>query len=100
MNFGDVVKNLRKTQLGLKQYEFAEKVGINKSYLCLVEKNVVTPSLEFLKKISDKCGIPLPVLIFKAIDYEDLQPSQAERFNQLKPTFNTMFDAIFLPEIK
>jgi len=51
-NFGAAIRELRKSQ-GLKAYELAEKVGIERTYITYIEKHNRLPSFFVMKKISD-----------------------------------------------
>ena len=52
-NLGDRLKNLRK-KLGMTQKELAEQVGVTPSFIFQLEKNIISPSLDSLLKLSDK----------------------------------------------
>lgn len=56
MSKGDGMKmmvKLRRIEKGLKQYELADKVGISRQYLRLIENGEAkNPSIEIMKRIS------------------------------------------------
>lgn len=52
------IKNLRK-QRGLKITELAIRAGVSKSYISQLEKGILSPKIETLKKILDALGISL-----------------------------------------
>jgi transcriptional regulator with XRE-family HTH domain len=52
-NLGDKVKALRK-KLGMTQKELAEQVGLTPSFISQLEKNLISPSLDSLLKLSEK----------------------------------------------
>lgn len=52
-NLGDKIRTLRK-KLGLTQRELAEQVGLTPSFISQLEKNLISPSLDTLFKLSEK----------------------------------------------
>jgi transcriptional regulator with XRE-family HTH domain/KaiC/GvpD/RAD55 family RecA-like ATPase len=52
-NLGDKIRTLRK-KLGMTQKELAERVGVTPSFISQLEKNVISPSLDSLLKLSEK----------------------------------------------
>jgi putative transcriptional regulator len=56
---------LKRIEKGLKQYEFAEMIGISREYLRLLENGTKTnPSIIIMKKISELLEIPVQDLFF------------------------------------
>jgi transcriptional regulator with XRE-family HTH domain/KaiC/GvpD/RAD55 family RecA-like ATPase len=53
VNLGDKVKTLRK-RMGMTQKELADQVGLTPSFISQLEKNVISPSLDSLFKLSEK----------------------------------------------
>jgi transcriptional regulator with XRE-family HTH domain len=49
--------------LGLSQEELAEKTGLNRSYLSLVENGRSSPTFEFIERISRGVGLDIRALI-------------------------------------
>ncbi len=52
-NLGDKVRALRK-KYGMTQKELAEQVGLTPSFISQLEKNLISPSLDSLLKLSEK----------------------------------------------
>jgi len=52
-NLGDKIRILRK-RLGMTQRELAEQVGLTPSFISQLEKNLISPSLDSLLKLSEK----------------------------------------------
>jgi transcriptional regulator with XRE-family HTH domain/KaiC/GvpD/RAD55 family RecA-like ATPase len=50
---GDKIRTLRK-KLGMTQKELAEQVGLTPSFISQLEKNLISPSLDSLLKLSEK----------------------------------------------
>lgn len=59
------IQNLRyyRTQAGISQLDFSEKIGLSHNYLNAVENGKNFPSPEVLQKIADELGI-LPYQLF------------------------------------
>lgn len=60
-NFGEQVKKLR-METGLSQEEFAEKLGIHRTYVSFIERGQRNPSLLMIFKISRVLKIKLPAI--------------------------------------
>ncbi len=60
-NFGEQVKKLR-MDAGLSQEEFAERLGIHRTYVSFIERGQRNPSLLMIFKISRILKIKLPVV--------------------------------------
>jgi len=52
-NLGDKIRTLRK-KAGITQKELAERVGLTPSFISQLEKNLISPSLDSLLKLSEK----------------------------------------------
>ncbi len=52
-NLGDKIRSLRK-KLGMTQKELAEQVGLTPSFISQLEKNLISPSLDSLLRLSEK----------------------------------------------
>jgi len=52
-NLGDKIRTLRK-KAGMTQKELAERVGLTPSFISQLEKNLISPSLDSLLKLSEK----------------------------------------------
>ena len=52
---------------GLNETQFAEMVGINRSYYCCIEGGKENPSLKMLVKIADGLDVPISML-FEGLD--------------------------------
>lgn len=55
---GNKIKQLR-TKQGYSQQEFADKIGIHRTYLVQIENNKRIPSLKMLVKIADGLGVSI-----------------------------------------
>lgn len=61
VNFGQRVKALR-LQAGLSQEAFADKCGLDRTYISGIERGVRNPTLEVIGVIADGLGIELEEL--------------------------------------
>jgi transcriptional regulator with XRE-family HTH domain len=60
-NFGSRVKQLRRAQK-LTQDQFAQKTGLHKNYIGMVERGERNPSLENINIIAEAFGVSLSEL--------------------------------------
>jgi transcriptional regulator with XRE-family HTH domain len=61
----------RRQELGLSLRELAERVGLTASFLSQIERDLTSPSLESLRKISNALEVPI---FFFLIETEDKSP--------------------------
>jgi transcriptional regulator with XRE-family HTH domain len=92
MDIGNTIKELRKKK-GLKQNELAEKVHLTQAYLSKIENNSKEPSLSSLKAIAESLEIPLPILLFRSMTSDDIEPEKREAFKILLPSIKGMVDS-------
>lgn len=64
MDTGKRVREIRKKNK-LTQVDFAEKMGVNQSYISKIEQNLLAPNLEFRNNLINKFGekVELPEVI-------------------------------------
>ena len=94
MNLGTAVKTIRNNN-GLKQNEFAERLGITQAYLSQIENNKKKPSLEVIEQIATSTNTPIPVLFWFSITEKDVSNKKLDSFKLLKPIVDKMLDSIF-----
>lgn len=94
MNIGTIIKDLRK-KAGLSQGELAEVCDLSQSYLSQVEKNKRDPHFSTLTTIAAQLSIPLPVLVFLALDEEDIPEKKKEAFQILFPSIRAFLIELF-----
>ncbi|MEN4870196.1 helix-turn-helix transcriptional regulator [Kosakonia cowanii] len=61
VRFGQRVRQLR-TELGLSQEAFADKCGLDRTYISGIERGVRNPTLEVIAVIADGLGKSLEAL--------------------------------------
>lgn len=62
MNLGQIIRDFRKER-GLTLNELAGKIEISTSYLSALERNLRKPSIQVLRKISEKLNLPVNFLV-------------------------------------
>ncbi len=62
MHLGQIIRDFRKER-GLTLHELAERIEISTSYLSALERNLRKPSIQVLRKISDKLNLPVNFLV-------------------------------------
>lgn len=88
-NLGEKIRRLRK-KIGMTQKELAEQVGLTPSFISQLEKNLISPSLDSLLKLSEKLNTP-PIYFLAEEESSSLQKMvtkpeerQEVRFSALK----------------
>lgn len=94
MNLGRSIQVSRKN-IGLKQNKLAELCNITPSYLSQIENNLKDPNISTLKVISDKLGVPLPILFFSSLDEADISPKKRDAFKLIFPSINSLISEFF-----
>ena len=84
---GTGIKYFR-TKTGMSQKKFAHKVGTTQSHIAVIEVNKVYPTIDFLKRIAKALKVPVPVLFWFSIDYNDFKNSTVAKV--LVPKINDM----------
>lgn len=72
MNMGNAIKICR-VRKGWTQETLAKKADVSASYLSLVENNKRDATLSSVKRIAQRLGVPLSLLMFLAADGTELQ---------------------------
>ena len=91
MNIGLAVKKAR-TKKGVKQYALAEDSGITQSYLSTIEGGIKKPSLDVLEKICESLKVPLSVLIWWAVDIQDVSEDKQDSFKLVAPMVDGLIE--------
>lgn len=80
---GKLLKKLRE-DLSMTQKEFADILPISQSYLSKLENEQQKPNAETIEAISERLAIPHTVLIFLALDKDDIPEHKRELFADLQ----------------
>lgn len=83
MDIGQTIKMFR-TAFKIKQKDFAKRLKVSANYLYLVENGKRSPSLPFLKNVSEKFNIPLTFFFIDELDESKLGPAAKEVKEKLK----------------
>ena len=59
-----------------------------------IENGKKTPTIAVLEKIAKSFEIPLPIIFWYGIEISDIHDSKKEYFEFLKPTIDSMIDAV------
>ena len=94
MDLGAAIKTIRQ-QKGIKQNSLAEKCDITQTYLSQIENNVKEPNISTLRNISEKLGLPLPILFFLSLNEKDISPEKQIAYNHLAPSIKAMISEFF-----
>ena len=90
MEIGHYLKDLRNFKLGISQKNFAEKIGISKAYLNLIENDKKQPSIELLTKIAELYDIPVQMLIFLSLSEDDVKENKKLAYRITKPAIDDL----------
>ena len=90
MKIGHYLKDLRIIKLGISQKNFAEKIGISKAYLNLIENDKKQPSIELLTKIAELYDIPVQMLIFLSLSEDDVKENRKLAYRITKPAIDDL----------
>ena len=90
MEIGHYLKDLRIFKLGISQKNFAEKIGISKAYLNLIENDKKQPSIELLTKIAELYDIPVQMLIFLSLSEDDVKENKKLAYRITKPAIDDL----------
>ena len=90
MNLGLAIAVFRKKK-GLSQKELAIRCGLSANTLCSIEKDKSFPSKETIGSICYNLDISVGMLLFSALDDNDVPPQKLEVFKVLQKPLLEMF---------
>lgn len=90
MNYGEVIKKIRKETVKENQMDFASRLGITQAYLSKIENNVQVPSSTMIKEISKHSGIPLQVVFWQTLTIDDIPKEKKDAFVMVKPMIDEL----------
>jgi transcriptional regulator with XRE-family HTH domain len=74
----------------------AQRSGISISYLSEIENDKKTPDIKVLERICDSLSVPLPILIFKAVNEKDISdPDKSRLVREIKPLFDLIAKQLY-----
>lgn len=92
MDLGRAIK-LCRTQRNLTQEQLANRIGISKSYLSLIERGRRDPNFSTIKEIASALEVPVSILVFLATDGEELESISPELAAKLSHTTLKLIEA-------
>lgn len=94
MKIGSVIKDIRKRKK-ITQTQLAELSNITQTYLSQIENNQKEPAIQTIKSIAENLAIPLPVLLFMAVENEDIPENKREIYSMISPSVKSLLDTFF-----
>lgn len=77
LKIGDSVRQLRR-KVGINQGELADKAGINRSYLSMIENGKSNPTLDVIENLARGLGVNPSVLMNAIAQTEEIEPKHFE----------------------
>lgn len=94
MNIGAVIKSLR-TDAGISQGNLADACKVTQGFMSQIERNKRVPHMNTLEKIAETLGVPLPVMMFLAMEKSDVSEQKREAFSLLVEPMRNAIGGIF-----
>lgn len=85
MNLGKAIK-LCRVQRDLTLTELAQRAGISRSYLSLVERSMRDPTFSTVESLATALEVPISILVFLAADGEELEGISGDLAQKLSYT--------------
>lgn len=89
MNIGIAIRSIRR-QLGITQYELAEKCNISQTSLSQIENGIKRPSNRTIKKVCEVLEIPESVVYILGMQETDVPVSRKSVYDMLFPSIKSM----------
>jgi transcriptional regulator with XRE-family HTH domain len=97
MNLGSTIKHFRE-QRGMSQKALAQAMEISAPYLSLLESNQRTPALGMIEAIAQALKVPVPILMFHAMEEEDVPLSKRALFRTVFEPVREMITTTFVDQ--
>ncbi len=94
MDIGSIIKKLRKARK-ITQTQLAKSSGITQTYLSQIENNQKEPTIPTLKAIAEGLLVPLPILLFMAVESDDIPENKRGAYNAVSPSVTALLDTLF-----
>lgn len=95
MNIGKQLKAARK-EAGLTQGEAAKKLRITQAELSYYESGKRDPSGLMIQKHADLYNVPLPFLLWQAMEAKDVKPGLRSAFKDLHASVNGLIKEVMI----
>ena len=94
MDIGSIIKKLRKARK-VTQTQLAKSSGITQTYLSQIENNQKEPTIPTLKAIAKSLSTPLPILLFMAVESDDIPENKRGAFEAVSPSVKSLLNTLF-----
>jgi transcriptional regulator with XRE-family HTH domain len=95
MKLGTALKEIRKSK-NKTQDDVCGDLDISQTYLSQVESDKKQPSLPMLRRISNYYKVPIPIIMWKAIEPSDIQASKKKAFSVIKDPVDRLINEFIL----
>lgn len=95
MDLGSTIKLFRERR-GLSQKALAQAMGISPPYLSLLESNQRAPALGMIETIAKALDVPVPILMFHAMEERDVPPVKRALFQSVFEPVRDMIISTFV----
>ena len=92
-NIGPSIKKLRKLK-GLTQVQLAKKIKSTASYISSLENGRYPPTLNMLKKISNKLEIPVAFILILGLDEDCFRKKHKTKFKVINQSLQSIIHNI------
>lgn len=89
MNIGIAIRSIRR-QIGITQYELAERCSISQTSLSQIENGVKRPSARTIKKVCEVLEVPESVIYILGMQETDVPVSRKGVYDMLFPSIRSM----------
>ena len=93
MKLGQAIREKRKEKK-ITQRDLAKKMRITNAYLSQLEQGKKKVSGDLLEASSKALDIPIPMLIWYAVEEHDIKPERREMYNNLKESIDLIIKSI------
>lgn len=89
MNIGTAIRSIRR-QLGITQYELADKCAISQTSLSQIENGVKRPSTRTIKKVCEVLEVPESVIYILGMQDTDVPDSRKDIYDLIFPSIKNL----------
>lgn len=94
MHLGKTIQSIRKSR-GLTQADLAKAIKRSQVYISKMENGDFQPSLKIISQISDIIKVPVPVLMWAALEEKDVHADKVNAYLQIRDSVNQMINEAF-----
>ena len=89
MNIGIAIRSIRR-QLGITQYELADRCNISQTSQSQIENGIKRPSTRTIKKVCEVLEVPESVIYILGMQETDVPDSRKSVYDMLFPSIRSM----------